>query len=512
MRVVIRVDSSAVIGSGHVMRCLTLAERIRKEKNAEVHFISRDLEGNLHGHIKRAGFFLHVLPRHLPDDSLTGYAAWLTVPRAVDAAETKEILRRFGNVERLVVDSYSLDAAWERKMRPFAGEIFVIDDLANREHDCDVLLDQNFYLDKENRYLGLVPKKCEMLLGPRHALLRDEFYEEKKHLRKRDGKLRNILVFYGGSDLTNETMKALRALRAFHATHSGIRVDVIVGASNPHRQEIKAFCESPNIAKWARYHCQVDNMAEYMARADLALGAGGATTWERCFLELPTIVTAVAENQEKTSADCAKAGYIEYLGRAAEVAESDIVSALYAETAERLADRREHMREMFGQTQSGRRLYLRKATEADAKMLFQWRNEPETRNNSFQTQPIPYEEHAAWMEKTLRDASQEIYILCEDDIPIGQVRLSVEGDMATVSYSINAAYRAQGYGRAILQLTENLCGERNKPCALCGYVKKKNIASQVIFESLGYRCEMDMELDCLKYTKQISPYRMTSKI
>lgn len=150
-------------------------------------------------------------------------------------------------------------------------------------------------------------------------------------------------------------------------------------------------------------------------------------------------------------------------------------------------------------------LNLRKATEADGETLFRWRNDPDTRANSFQTEPIPYEEHIAWLKAALGNPAQEIFILCEGDTLIGQVRLSMENDMATISYSIDAAYRAQGYGKAILQLVENLCAERGAPRSLCGYVKKKNIASQVIFETLGYECERDAELECLKYTKQILP-------
>ena len=148
-------------------------------------------------------------------------------------------------------------------------------------------------------------------------------------------------------------------------------------------------------------------------------------------------------------------------------------------------------------------LYLRKAILDDAETLFRWRNDPEARANSFHTEPIPYEEHIAWLGATLRDLAQEIYILCEDDTLIGQVRLSTEGDVATVSYSIDVAYRAQGYGRGILQLAESLCEERGMPKILRGYVKKKNVASQVIFETLGYKCEDVPEKDCFLYVKSI---------
>lgn len=146
-------------------------------------------------------------------------------------------------------------------------------------------------------------------------------------------------------------------------------------------------------------------------------------------------------------------------------------------------------------------LCLRKANMADAEILFRWRNEPETRTNSFHTKPIPYEEHVAWLRAALRNPAQEIYIFCDDDVSIGQVRLSTEGDTATISYSIDAAYRARGYGRAMLRCLEKLCAERGKPQVLRGYVKKENIASQVIFARLGYTAVATPEMECLLYMK-----------
>ncbi|WP_315003263.1 UDP-2,4-diacetamido-2,4,6-trideoxy-beta-L-altropyranose hydrolase [uncultured Selenomonas sp.] len=320
--VAIRVDSSEQIGSGHLMRCLTLAEQMRKN-NKEVHFISRDLAGSLHRFVVEHGFTLHLLPQHEENANLTGYAAWLTVPQAVDAEETCTILRQIQPVERLVVDSYALDAAWERQMRPIVREIFVIDDLANRRHDCDILLDQNFYREMQHRYDGLVPEACRFLLGPSHALLRDEFYAAREKLAPRDSVLRRILVFYGGSDATGETEKAIRAL--LQLCLPAVDVDVVVGGSNPRRAYIEELCDGQN---FLHYHCQVSNMAELMARADLCLGAGGTTTWERCFLGLPAIVTAVAENQFEICHDCVEAGLIYYLGKWDEVTEKDIAAAV----------------------------------------------------------------------------------------------------------------------------------------------------------------------------------------
>lgn len=314
-----RADASNLVGSGHVMRCLTLAQRLRKEENAKVVFIMRRLSGNLIDLVRKQGFDVLVLPPADQDYELEGYGLWLTVPMEVDAQQTIEALQHYFQahgcdvVDRLIVDSYALDEQWELMLRPYCREIMVIDDLANRRHDCDILLDQNFYLNKDVRYVGLVPEHCKMLLGPDHALLREEFYEAKKHLRKRDGNIKNILVFYGGSDLTNETEKAIKALVQLHDEGYNFTADIITGISNSRKEKIEKICSK---YQFFHYYCQVSNMAEFMNKADLMLGAGGSTTWERLYMELPTLVTAVADNQVKCCEECEKAGLIDYAGPA----------------------------------------------------------------------------------------------------------------------------------------------------------------------------------------------------
>lgn len=332
MLVVIRADASTSIGSGHVMRCLTLAHRLKKEKNAKVVFVMRVLPGNLIGVVEKQGFEVLRLSPANQTYSLNGYGLWLTVPMEVDAQQTIDLLQHYLQehgcdvVDRLIVDSYALDEQWELMLRPYCNKIMVIDDLANRRHDCDILLDQNFYLNKDARYAGLVPEHCKMLLGPEHALLREEFYEAKKHLRKRDGNIKNILVFYGGSDLTNETEKAIKALVQLHDEGYSFTADIITGLSNSRREKIEKICSKYH---FLHYYCQVSNMAEFMNKADLMLGAGGSTTWERLYMELPALVTAVAENQIQGCRDCSQAGIIEYLGINEDVRVDTILEALH---------------------------------------------------------------------------------------------------------------------------------------------------------------------------------------
>ena len=327
-----RADASSLIGSGHVMRCLTLAQRLHKEENAKVVFIMRKLSGNLIDVVRKQGFDVLVLPPADHDYELEGYGLWLTVPMEVDAQQTIEVLQYYLQeygcdvVDRLIVDSYALDEQWELMLRPYCREIMVIDDLANRRHDCDILLDQNFYLNKDVRYAGLVPEHCKMLLGPEYALLREEFYEAKKHIRQRVGTIQHILVFYGGSDLTNETEKAIKALVQLHDDGYNFTADIITGVSNFRREKIKNLCSKYH---FLHYYCQVSNMAKFMNKADLMLGAGGSTTWERLYMELPALVTAVAENQIQGCRDCSQAGIIEYLGINEDVRVDTILEALH---------------------------------------------------------------------------------------------------------------------------------------------------------------------------------------
>jgi UDP-2,4-diacetamido-2,4,6-trideoxy-beta-L-altropyranose hydrolase len=312
------------MGSGHVMRCLTLAQLLRR-RDAEVQFISRPLPGHLCDYVERQCFPVRRLSkpsvaRVASDDP----SAWLGATVAEDASETQHALAAIGRpADWLVVDNYALDASWGQPLRDQARHIMVIDDLANRRHDCDLLLDQNYYHDLEHRYDGLVPQHCEKLLGPRYALLREEFVQARLHATPRDGRVGRLLVFLGGADPENHTAKVLQAI--LQVGTPGLQVDVVVGASNPNQDSVRALCDSLGNA---RFHQQVNNMAELMLAADLAIGAGGATTWERCLLGLPSLTLVVAENQRRTTEDLSGLGLVHYLGDARDLNADDIAKAL----------------------------------------------------------------------------------------------------------------------------------------------------------------------------------------
>ena len=238
-----------------------------------------------------------------------------------------ETLNRIGELDKkldvMVVDHYEIDHHWESIMAKSVHYLVVIDDLANRKHYCHFLLDPNFHRNPEDRYRGLVPPFSKLLLGPKYSLLRDEFRFNRTNTKVRGDRLRRILVSMGGTDPDNVTMKVIRALKLLNL--EDIFVDVVVGSSNPNKTEIKqAIADEPHFF----YHEQVQNMAELMKRADLAVGAGGSTSWERCCMGLPTLVINIAENQQDISESLACVGAIVNLGDAENITVEKIAQSI----------------------------------------------------------------------------------------------------------------------------------------------------------------------------------------
>lgn len=304
MNIVFRVDASSEIGTGHVMRCLTLADLLR-EKGAQVSFVCQEIEGHLCDYIESKN-----------------YSCWriscdnLKFVVQEDAEKTVRLLEiKAKKVDLVICDHYQIDYLWVQLIRKVVPKIIVIDDLANRSHDCDVLLDQNYYEDFETRYDLLVPNDCVKLLGPQYLLLRKEFLHAVNHSKERNGTVQRILVFFGGSDPTNETEKCLLALQKLEMEHNGIllkdiHIDVVVGYANPKRFLIEEICQQMDI----HFYCQIDYIAELMAKADLSIGAGGVTMWERMVVGLPALTVIVADNQQETVEAASKFGAVWNLG------------------------------------------------------------------------------------------------------------------------------------------------------------------------------------------------------
>jgi UDP-2,4-diacetamido-2,4,6-trideoxy-beta-L-altropyranose hydrolase len=299
VKVAIRTDASLSIGTGHVMRCLTLANTMAR-RGATVTFICRKETGHLCSQIEEAGFAVWSLP-FTESSQMRG---------SQDAEESLDALRHLAFApDLLVVDQYSLGARWERALRLGGRRILVIDDLANRMHDCDILLDPNLHDSPESRYTGLVGENTRIFVGPQYALLRPEF--ECVAPRTRDQGIRKMLAFFGGSDPSHEALKLVHALRALAPLAP--RTVLVLGPINPQAQEIRqATMGLPGIELIGA----TNEMARLMAESDLALGTCGGAAWERCILGLPALVVVSAENQRDDARILHSLGAVRNLGDA----------------------------------------------------------------------------------------------------------------------------------------------------------------------------------------------------
>jgi UDP-2,4-diacetamido-2,4,6-trideoxy-beta-L-altropyranose hydrolase len=274
------------------------------------------MKGDLINYIQSSGFSVYALPYETDSE----YFEWLQDNWKQDAEETQNVLKSFNDqIDVLIADHYGIDEKWEWEMYSYTRRIMIIDDLANRKHYCNLLLDQNYYSNLSERYHDLVPSTCKLMLGPAYVLLRDEFKEASRKKRNRTGEILNILVFFGGTDPTNETHKAIKALSFI--TKQDLRVNVLVGSSNPNKERIEQYCLQYD---HFYFHCQVSNIADMISQADIVIGAGGATTWERCFLGVPSMTIVVADNQLEVTKAVSKFGATIHLGMSRNVEANDI--------------------------------------------------------------------------------------------------------------------------------------------------------------------------------------------
>jgi UDP-2,4-diacetamido-2,4,6-trideoxy-beta-L-altropyranose hydrolase len=311
MNVIFRVDASLRMGAGHVMRCLALAHSL-KDNGAKVEFICRKHKGNLIDKIRSSEFNVYKLGmlEELEVANKLAHSHWLGATQQQDANDCIDILKT-ENPDWLIVDHYALDEQWQKRLKPYYEKLMVIDDLADRKHQCDILLDQTFGRQQED-YSELTPKDCQLLLSSKYALLRPEFAKWRLYSLERRSKpeFKQLLLNMGGVDVDNVTEKVLDELEICNLPND-LKITVVMGGSAPHLESVKL--KANTLSCKTEVKVDVGNMAEIMANADIAIGAAGSTTWERCCLGLPTIQIVVAKNQIIIAKYLAEYGAIKFL-------------------------------------------------------------------------------------------------------------------------------------------------------------------------------------------------------
>ncbi|MBL1140623.1 MAG: UDP-2,4-diacetamido-2,4,6-trideoxy-beta-L-altropyranose hydrolase [Proteobacteria bacterium] len=320
VKVVFRVDASMQIGTGHVIRCLTLAEGLR-DHGAVCSFICREHQGHLLDRIKEKSFDVVTLLDNeegfLTDSSdlmsLPAHASWLGCGWQTDAEQTISVLNNV-QPDWLVVDHYALDARWENVIKPYCKRLMVVDDIADRIHECDLLLDQNLVYEMESRYQDKVPNTCTLLLGLDYALLQPVYAKMHDCVQIKNESVQRILIYFGGADQNKLTERTISAFMQLN--RPDIEVDVVI-SSKSHQAGLieEQILNKDNI----HLHSDLPTLASLMSKADLAIGAGGSTNWERLCLGLPALVVSISENQRQVTKFLNDQGLIKLMGHADEI-------------------------------------------------------------------------------------------------------------------------------------------------------------------------------------------------
>lgn len=519
MRIAFRVDASLTIGSGHVMRCLTLA-RFLKNKKVECKFICRAYSGNFIDYIQSAGFEVVTLPHlseALVNKTSMSYVgdqdAGISTDWQSDLSHTADVLSDWA-VDWLIVDHYGLDSRWEGPLRLYAKKIMVIDDLADRNHECDLLLDQNLVTGLEDRYNAHIPSKSVQLLGPKYALLQPQYADLHPQVSLRRGPVKNILVAFGGADLPNLTGQSVLAFLSLQ--RSDITIDVVLNPKSPHASSVRSLVEGKT---QITVHEMLPSLAPLMQKADLAIGASGATSWERCCMGLPSLVVTLAENQRPIAATLNQQGYIFWIDHFDRVTSQALKMALKEVIdCRKLEDWSRHCKGLVDGKGVARvvsimtlhehsELKVRLAEPKDEDILLNWANDPLVRRNAFFSEEISPEVHHHWLVKRLRNqGSCLIYIIeAEENFSIGQVRFEMKGEDWVIGYSLDSKVRGKNLAVKMLRLAIIQFQMSKGIISLVAHVKNGNEPSKRTFQKLDFLLEtVDDERIAYKLTHKIA--------
>jgi UDP-2,4-diacetamido-2,4,6-trideoxy-beta-L-altropyranose hydrolase len=501
MRIAIRVDASARIGLGHLLRCLALAQAMRL-LDVHVCFVTRELGLDSVSRLQAGGFAVHLLPA--PEAAVgpngpeaSPHADWLEVPASQDADETAAALHSTAPWHWVVVDHYALDASWHRAVAAATGaSIAVIDDLADRPLAAALLVDHNLAEpDHRQKYAERLAPDTDVLGGPRFALLGPAYAQAARCAP--GAEVRRIGIFLGGTDPAKLSAVALRACREVAGFRGAI--ELVSTRANPRHAELRTLA-----ASWPDTTLSLDlpDLAAFFARHDLQIGAGGGATWERCCIGAPTLALVAAANQlavvpqlERLGAVAALpagiAPTVETVGRTlrALIDDGSRRTALAAR-ARKLVDGHGAMRVAL--RLAARTLHVRPATMADSECMHRWRNHPATRAVSRTALPIDYTEHQRWLARTLADSRRLLLIGEIGPRSVGVIRFDRhDGDIAEVSLYLDPELHGLSLGAAMLRAGERAAAAwwAQGGCGALTFeatVLDGNAGSRRLFQAAGY--------------------------
>lgn len=479
MNLLIRADASAQIGTGHVMRGLALAQAWQDAGGCVTFLMSSGAS---------------ALEERLKAEEMDVVHQSAQSGGADDARQTIELAKQVG-APWVIVDGYHFDATYQRQIKDAGHSLLFIDDYGHAEHYyADLVLNQNIYAG-ENFYVHREPH-TQLLLGLRYALLRREFWTWRDWKREIAPHAHKILVTLGGSDPANATLRVIQALGQMAKDDmNGLETIVVAGGSNPHYDELRHTIQTLPLS--IRLERSVTNMPELMAWADIAISAAGSTCWELAFMGLPTLATAIAENQRPIATGLEQIGATINLGWHESLSSTEIAQVLSPLLVD--AEKRSEMSRRGRELVDGRgaervyarlqseKLTLREVREDDCRLLWEWANDPAVRAVSFSSQPISWEDHVEWFHSKINAPNHVIFIALDDEgTPVGQVRYTLEGNEAVISTSVAAHSRGRGFGSIMIHRADQKLFATLDVKVIHAYIKPDNDPSKRAFTSAGY--------------------------
>jgi UDP-2,4-diacetamido-2,4,6-trideoxy-beta-L-altropyranose hydrolase len=477
---IICAECGVQVGTGHVMRCLALAQAWKRAGGA-VTFLLREGLAGIEERIRAEGMLLETLPKECEVSA---------------EAFVRAALRAGAPIA--VLDGYGFGAPEQAMLSGAGTRVLTIDDYGHAtDYPVRWLLNQNSYAVPE-MYHGTTAR---LLLGPAYALLRDEFLPWLGWKRSIPERARKILITIGGSDPDNASVKILRSLELLQHNED-LEVVVVVGGGNPHGSDVRAAAERCPVP--VRVAQSVQDMPALMAWADVAVSGAGVTSYELCYMGLPSLLLIVAENQRRIAESLSQSGVAVNAGRSREIRTESLAGQLQAliDSTERRRAMSHGARELVDGLGSERvraalqerELKLRSVRESDCRLLFAWAEDPVARAASFHSAPISWEDHSRWFAERLRDPQSVIYI-GENAAgePVGVVRFQIKGDTAVLSVNVAPEFRGQGWGRELIAFSTRLLVRARPIRRIDAFVKPENQASIRLFEASGFRRAVGME-------------------
>jgi len=481
------------MGTGHIMRCLALAQAWKVAGGRAAFVLSQGV-ADIEDRLKQEGFFVHHIATRPGSEE--------------DAAQTAELAGSLG-ASFVVVDGYQFDGEYQKALVDAGRHLLFIDDYGHAKiYRADLVLNQNIYAN-ECLYRDR-DSKTGLLLGPDYVLLRLEFWCWRGWRRSNPERVGKILVTLGGSDPDNVTLKIIDALQDLDA--GDVKVVVMVGGGNSHVDSLRAASNASKIPMELLKNAS--NMPELMAGADIAIISGGTTSYETAFMGLPSLIVAIAENQIPVAGKMAEIGAALNLGWHTDLNCEDIKMAFRALAGSRtsrdsLSLKSSELVDGLGCTRVIRAMLervitVRDAVADDCNLIFRWANDDETRAASFSSGKIFLEEHCNWLSKRLADANC-LLLICSDGQgnPLGVVRFDISNDEATMSINLAPHVRGRGWASFIIIRTADELFKRRGISRVNSFIKPGNQRSIRVFERAGFSkigpCRI-RESDALHFT------------